>query len=325
MPAVEFSVALQGNKTPAEYVRLAQVIDEYAFDVVSVYNDLMFQPALGALLWMAPYLHGARRIGPAALNPYLVHPVEIAGQVALLDMATGGRAYLGLARGAWLDSLGVAQTRPITTLREAVLLVKHLLAGNVEPFHGQVFCFTGEGKLQYARVRGSVPITIGTWGTASARMAGGIANEIKIGGSTNPAMATRLRAAMDAGRRAAGRRAHTVGICLGAVTVVDEDRQTARDLARQEVARYLPVVARLDPSSDPEWLARLQTRERIADLSDEILDRFAFAGTPADIVHQVQQLFEAGATRVEFGTPLGRNPVAAVRLLGERVLPAFCG
>ena len=114
--------------------------------MVSVYNDLMFQPALGALLWMAPYVHGARRIGPAALNPYLVHPVEIAGQVALLDMATGGRAYLGLARGAWLDSLGVAQTRPITTLREAVLLVKHLLAGNVEPFHGQVFCFTGEGK-----------------------------------------------------------------------------------------------------------------------------------------------------------------------------------
>jgi len=28
VPAVEFGVALQGNKTPAEYVRLAQVIDE---------------------------------------------------------------------------------------------------------------------------------------------------------------------------------------------------------------------------------------------------------------------------------------------------------
>jgi len=49
-------VAIQGNKTPAEYAALARLIDQYAFDVVSVYNDLLFQPALGPLLWMAPHL-----------------------------------------------------------------------------------------------------------------------------------------------------------------------------------------------------------------------------------------------------------------------------
>jgi 5,10-methylenetetrahydromethanopterin reductase len=66
----QFGVALQGNKTPAEYVALAEAINAHAFDVVSVYNDLLFQPALGPLLWMAPHLTRAQRIGPAALNPY---------------------------------------------------------------------------------------------------------------------------------------------------------------------------------------------------------------------------------------------------------------
>ncbi len=60
-----------------------------------------------------------------------------------------------------------------------------------------------------------------------------------------------------------------------------------------------------------------------ADISDEILDRFAFAGTPDDLVRQVERIFDGGAARVEFGTPLGPDPLAAVRLLGERVLPAF--
>ena len=47
------------------------------------------------------------RVGPAALNPYTLHPVEIAGQIAALDAVSNGRAYLGLVQGAWLDELGL--------------------------------------------------------------------------------------------------------------------------------------------------------------------------------------------------------------------------
>ncbi len=40
------------------------------------------------------------------MNPFTCHPITLAGHVALLDEASRGRAYLGLARGAWLDFLG---------------------------------------------------------------------------------------------------------------------------------------------------------------------------------------------------------------------------
>jgi 5,10-methylenetetrahydromethanopterin reductase len=118
---------------------------------------------------------------------------------------------------------------------------------------------------------------------------------------------------------------------MGAVTVVDNDRKAARELVRREAALYLPVVASLDPTlEDPEWLARIQAAAERSDyeyisrqISDEMLERFAFAGNHEDIIRQVEKLIEAGASRVEFGTPHGLNPAEGVRLLGEKVLPYF--
>jgi 5,10-methylenetetrahydromethanopterin reductase len=328
--AIDLSIAFQTDETPAEYEALALLIDGYGFDVVSVYDDLLYQPALGPLTIMARVLTQTR-IGPAVLNPYTVHPVEIAGQIAFLDLVSQGHAYLGLGRGSWLDALGLDVTRPLTTLREAVLLVNHLLAGRPEPFDGEVFTLAAGTTLHYRPPRSRVPITIGTWGPRTARLAGELADEIKVGGSANPALVGHLRSHIEAGSTAAGRRACSVGICLGAVTVVDHDREAARALARREVAKYVAVVAPLDPTvTDRTWLARVASAARDSDyeaiasgLSGDLLDRFAFAGTPSDVIRQVQALAASGATRVEFGTPHGIDSMRGIKLLGEQVLPAL--
>ena len=55
-----------------------------------------------------------------ASHPFTLHPYEIAGQIAMLDTVSRGRAYLGLAKGAWLDRLGIDEPRPLDALREAV-------------------------------------------------------------------------------------------------------------------------------------------------------------------------------------------------------------
>jgi 5,10-methylenetetrahydromethanopterin reductase len=330
--AIDLSIAFQTDKTPVEYEALALLIDGYSFDVVSVYNDLLYQPALGPLAIMSRFLTQTR-IGPAVLNPYTVHPVEIAGQIAFLDLVSQGQAYLGLGRGAWLDALGLNTARPLSTLREAVLLVNHLLARRPEPFDGEVFKLAAGTTLPYRPLRSRVPVTIGTWGPRTAHLAGEIADEIKVGGSTNPALIGHLRPHVEAGSAAAGRRPGSVGICLGAVTVVDEHREAARALARREVAKYVAVVAPLDPTvTDRAWLERVASAARAGDyeaiardLSDELLDRFAFAGTPSDIVRQVRALAASGATRVEFGTPHGIDAVRGIKLLGEQVLPALRG
>jgi len=58
-------------------------------------------------------------------------------------------------------------------------------------------------------------------------------------------------------------------------------------------------------------------------ISDELLDQFAFAGTPDHVAEQTLRLFEAGATRVEFGTPHGLTVQTGIDLLGKQVLSAI--
>jgi 5,10-methylenetetrahydromethanopterin reductase len=316
---LELSIAFQTDKTPAQYEALGRIVDRYGFDVVSVYNDLYFQPALGPLLHLARHVRHAR-LGPAALNPFTLHPIEIAGQIAVLDQATAGRAYLGLVRGSWLGSVGLTTNRAVTRLREAVGVVRYLLARQTQGYVGSIYQVAAGAQLAYEPLRSGVPIMIGTWGERTARMAATIAEEVKIGGSTNPRMAEIMRRWLGAS---------DVGICLGAVTVVDGDREAARSLARRTVGPYLGVVAGLDPSvDDPEWVARVQHHAATGDyaalarvISDPILNRFAFAGTPEDIHRQVTELCAAGVSRVEFGTPHGLDPANGIRLLGEEVLP----
>ncbi len=330
-PVEQLSIAFQSDKRVGEYAELGALVERYGFGTISVYADLMFQPPLAALLAIAGATRRVR-LGPACLNPYTTHPVEIAGQIAVLDAASDGRAYLGLARGAWLESLGIADDRPLATMREAITVVYQLLRGERREFAGKVFRLRADQALQYAVARAEIPLLIGTWGAQLAALAGEGAAEIKIGGSASPAMVAPLRAMLTPGAARAGRAPTAVGIVLGAVTVVDEDGARARAKARAEVARYLPVVAPLDPTVavDPALLARMAAAVARDDLAaaaalvpDDLLDRFAFSGTPAQVAAQAEAILAAGASRVEFGTPHGLTAREGLRLLGERVLPTL--
>lgn len=323
------TIALQGDKPLTEHAALAALAEDLGFDGVSVYADLGFQPALAPLLAIADATHRIT-IGPAALNPSLLHPVEIAGQIAALDAASDGRAYLGLVRGAWLDAVGAELDHPITRLRETAEIVRRLLRGDRSGFAGRHYRLAPGIAFEYPILRPEIPLLIGAWGSRMAALAGEIADEVKVGGSTNPAFVPVIRARIAAGERRAARPEGAVGVALGAVTVVSEDGERARALARREVARYLPVVAPLDPTVaiPPADLSRMAALVTTGDLDaaaalvpDNLLDRFAFSGTPAQIAAQTRALFAAGATRVEFGTPHGITSVEGIRLLGERVLP----
>jgi 5,10-methylenetetrahydromethanopterin reductase len=267
--------------------------------VLSVYHDLLYQPAIGPLLLMARVTERIR-LGPAALNPFTLHPYEIAGQTAMLDAVSDGRAYLGLAKGAWLDRLGLEEDRQLAGMREAVAIVRALLSGDDAGVKGERFTLEPGTTLAYPRRRPTVPLMIGTWGPATARWAGTVADELKVGGSANPDLVPVVRGWLGNA---------DVGIVLGCVSVVDEDGDWARERARQVVGPYLDVVAHLDPT--------LELRPGQA----APLERFCIAGTPEEVADRVVELWQSGVTRVELGTPQGRSPTEGVGIICDRVLP----
>jgi 5,10-methylenetetrahydromethanopterin reductase len=325
----ELGIAFQTDKDPGEYATLAAAAEAYGFDVVSVFGDLLYQPPLPALLEMAGATSRVR-LGPACLNPYTQHPYEIAGAIAALDAASGGRAYLGLARGTWLDAIGVEQDRPLAALRDAAAIVRALLSGDDAGYTGMAYQLKPGTRLRYRRPAAEPPLLLGTWGPRGAALAGEIADEIKAGGSANPALVPLIRSRVEAGAEAAGRRTGEVKVVLGAVTVVDLDGAAARRRARTEVAMYLAVVAGLDPTVRlPAGLTdRVRALVRAGDhegagalIPDDVLDLCAFSGTPDHVAALARRVLDAGADRVDFGTPHGLTDAEGVALLGRRVLP----
>jgi 5,10-methylenetetrahydromethanopterin reductase len=57
-------------------------------------------------------------------------------------------------------------------------------------------------------------------------------------------------------------------------------------------------------------------------VTDDML-RLAIVGSPEDAIAAIEGLADAGVTQVCLGGPLGPDPAEAVRLVGERVIPAF--
>jgi 5,10-methylenetetrahydromethanopterin reductase len=125
-----------------------------------------------------------------------------------------------------------------------------------------------------------------------------VADEVKVGGSANAALVPLVRGWIDN---------PDVRLVLGCVTVVDEDGPWARAHAAAMVQPYLDVVAPHDPTLTEREAPRLE--------------HFCIAGTPAEVAERVVELWDAGADRVELGTPQGRTPLSGVELICDRVLP----
>lgn len=326
-----FGISFQSDKSIAEYRELATIVDRYDFETVSVYQDLFFQPPWPALLQFAERLSGPL-VGAAVANPYLSHPVLVAGHLALLDELSRGRAYLGVGRGAFFDALSVRQPQPLVAIREMVEMVQRFVRGDREPYDGRVFRASRDAYLRFPIPNRALPVLLGGWGPRTLALGGEIADMVKIGGCANAESAPVFRACVQRGADRAGRNARAIKLIYGAVTVVDRNSRIAELVARRNVAMYVGVAGKLDPTySIPEdemsaidrALSSGDEDAAAAAISPETLRRFCVHGAPPTIIRHMEELFDAGVDVFELGTPHGVNEGEAIQLLGEEVLPYF--
>ena len=166
----------------------------------------------------------------------------------------------------------------------------------------------------------------------TCRLAGEIGEFLKVGGNANPDSVPHYHRLLAEGARRGPEGRKRTRLVYGTVTLIDSNRAVAERLARREVAMYIGVVGRMDPTSpvDAEELDSVEEAMRAGDprrageaLSEETLRRFCCYGTPDDICAQMKVLFDAGLDLFEFGTPHGEDEAQGIRLLGEAVLPQF--
>lgn len=329
---MKFSVRLNNDLPVETYLALAQAAEAVGFDQFWVSDDLFLRSAPVILAAVAQATQRIE-IGTCILNPYTIHPAEMAMMAATLDELSGGRFNLGLAAGAgeFLKWIGVAQERPRTALVESVRAINALLSGARAPLDGEFLRWTGEAYLRFTPRR-RTPIYIGAMSPNMLRAIG----EVADGGLPllfPPEHYATVIPYLAEGAARAGRAVDAIDVAACIWCSISDDRAAAEDALREKVAYYghamSPLIwerlglTRADFAPiEQAIMAENDVRKAKALVTPPML-RVGVAGTARDLIARLEGLAAMGARHLSFGPPLGPDPLAAIETLGREVLPHF--
>src|SRR6478735_3584394 len=243
-------------------------------------------------------------VGWGIISPFTRHPVQV---------AMDGKRTLG-------------------PMREAVEIVRGVLAGEPFEYAGDTFSASVPGLQDSAETPRDVPpLYVAATAPKMQALAGEIADGCLTPSITTPAFVryTRdnVRADIDIG-------------CTVVASVHATDRDTGRDGAREIAGMYLAnKVQNIKGSADTLLDLAGLTQEEIrpvaeameeggrlaakARVTDEILDKCKpIAGTPADCIAAIEEYRDAGCTHVMLEL-WGDRRHEQIELFGKEVLPHF--
>jgi 5,10-methylenetetrahydromethanopterin reductase len=306
VPDVALGVGLPLDRPVAELVRAARDAEALGYGFVWVNDDrLQRDPfsVLAAIGLQTERIH----LGPGVTNPYTRHPALVAAAIATLDELTSGRAVLGLGAGGTSHGmLGIERVAPATALREAIAVIRDLLAGSGSTLPGRVVRTSG-AKLDLPAPRPDVPIYIGARGPRILGLAGEVADGVIFGNVATPDGWRYALDHIEAGAGRAGRRPEDIRLVAWLYCAIADDPDAALDAVRPMVATSLvtsrPILHELGvdmPSRFAEamdaagWsLGRDAVTRAGATVPEDVLHRFALAGTPAECRGRLLELLDA--------------------------------
>src|SRR5437870_3772617 len=137
---MRFSVRFNNDLPVHRYAELARAAEASGFDQFWVSDDL-FLRSVWVILSSVAQATERMQIGTCIVNPYTMHPAEIAMAAGALDEVSGGRLCLGVSSGAddFLKWVGIQPDRPLTTVVETVDVLRRLFARDAVEFDAEVF------------------------------------------------------------------------------------------------------------------------------------------------------------------------------------------
>jgi 5,10-methylenetetrahydromethanopterin reductase len=297
-----------------EVADLAARAEALGYDDVWLADERFFREVYAVLAVCAQRTTRVR-LGPCVTDPYTRHPALTAMAIATLDEIAGGRAALGLGAGvSGLRELGLDSAKSATAIREAIELVRRLLAGETVTVKGEQVSFA-DGRLDFRPPRAHVPIYVASQRAAGCRVAGRHADGAIMQGALAEPLVRFFRETVQEAARAAGHDPARLDLVARLNVCVHDDRRAARDVMRPTIVRSLSAqredfftfvkagvtvpaalaekVRALNYTHDPAPL-----RAVAPDVPDELVDACTLTGPPDVMAREVVRLARGGITQV---------------------------
>ncbi len=315
-----------------EIIRLSVLSERAGFEYVWFPHDTFMQNTWVTTTAVAEHTDKIK-IGSVGTNPYTTSPAEIATYIATLDELSQGRAVLGLGLHTekMVEWTGIDAGNYMTATREATAIIRALLRGEVVDFQGEQFNWSDQCYLRFTPMRAHIPIYICPFGEDYLALSGEIGDG-SLPMITPPDSANYMVPPIREGAIKTGRNPDDIDIAGCAWLSVSRDRAAATSVLRSMIAYfgpYLEAPALADIGLTPGDFTAISNHldagryeEAEACVTDDMY-KLALAGTPKEIISQIERLAEQGITQVNLGGPLGPDPEQAIRLMGEEVIPYF--
>jgi probable F420-dependent oxidoreductase len=250
---------------------------------------------------------------------------SLAASSATIQDVSRGRFRLGF--GVSSEAIvhgwhGQRWEKPLSHAREAVELLRTVLAGEKTRYEGSVLHSSGFQLAQ--RVQTPVPLHLAALNQHMIRLAGGTADGVWLNYLPRQAAATVVGIA-DAAAEEAGRPApHKI---LTAHLEVTDDPAAARHQLRDYLAFYMTSPAyrkALAWHGFPEEIADIEAcvekRDRAGvtrGITDEMIDSMTLVGTPVQVRDRIEEYFDAGVDEISVALLTPANMDASLRAAVE--------
>lgn len=321
---MRFGCSFWLDRDPRQAARLARAAEDAGFEDVWFPDHYFIREAYAALALAATATRRIR-LGTGVTSPHLRHPVLLASAVATLDEISDGRAILGLGVGGheFPTQLGVSLARPLAVCREAVDIIRGLLAGETVTVEGKIFSVRG-ARLHFTPAR-RVPIYLAARGPQMLALAGEIADGVITHG-THPSYLALARERVAAGLGKGARPADAVDLALMAEIVVSDDPARERDAMRGRCVviaggEYAPeLVARYGLT--PDDVEPVRRAMRAGDfaaaaraVNDRVVDAFGVLGSADRCRDTLRGMAKAGVGHVICWFGAGASEAEILRAL----------
>lgn len=285
-----YAIRLSGGLDARACVELARAVEDGGFASIW-FAENPFQRGVMATAGACAAATRRVEIGVGVVNPYGRHPATIAMEFAALDELSRGRAVLGIGSGvaASVRRMGFSDERPVSAVREAIAIIRTMLAGGSVTMGGRVFR-VDDARLNFTPLRPDMPIYMAAAGERALQACGELADGLIISNLTPPRTTERLVAAVREAAKRAGRPC-------------------------PRIVQYVPCAARLDPDA---------ARRAVKVTLGEMLTSF---WPPGDRWPPAKEriVVESGIPRDEFAVTLARlrRGEEATAVLDARFVAAF--
>lgn len=332
---VNISMRIPGTAPALEIARLVRDVEAAGFDGAGILDSQMLCRDTFVTMALAAAQTSHLQIFPAVTNPFTRHVSVLASAIQTVEEMAPGRVQCFIGTGYTSASTIGQKPATLAQMRQTIVALKALLAGQAVEMHGQA-C-----RLGYAAKR-HVPVIMAASGPKAIELAGEVADGVLLLVGYTPGIIQAALEHLERGARRSGRHVDDLEVIwavrTGTASTTAEAQRYARPIAvhwgilrwggqwLQHADLHLPTLSipqavheiYPDLAHAEHWEEAIAATDFVPDdVIAQLCDALGLVGTPEHCAQRLMEMTRAGVTKLylmpfqTFAAPLAE--IAAFR------------